>query len=97
MRFLYKHWALSFTVALGTAAAADLRLIEAAKSGNEAATRSLLGQRVDVNAAQGDGSTALHFAADADNLPIADILIRAGGRVDAANDLGGRAIRTRNC
>ncbi len=88
MRVLYKQWALSFMVALGTSAAADLRLIEAAKSGNEAATRSLLSLHMDVNAAQGDGSTALHFAADADNVRMADMLIRAGARVDAANDLG---------
>ena len=50
--------------------------------------RALLKQHVDVNAAQGDGTTALHWAADLDNLTIADLLIRAGARVDAANDLG---------
>ncbi|HWF07698.1 MAG TPA: ankyrin repeat domain-containing protein [Bryobacteraceae bacterium] len=80
--------ALIFTFALGTATAADLRLIEAAKFGNEAAARNLVSQHVDVNTQEGDGSTALHFAAYADNLQIADLLIRAGARVDAANDLG---------
>jgi ankyrin repeat protein len=45
-------------------------------------------QHVDVNAQQGDGATALHWAADVDNLAIADLLIRAGARVNAANDLG---------
>lgn len=81
-------WALSFTFALGTAAAADLRLIEAVKSQDEAAARSLLRQGIDVNAREGDGSTALHFAAYSDSVPMTDLLIRAGARVDAANDLG---------
>ncbi|HEX4276319.1 MAG TPA: ankyrin repeat domain-containing protein [Bryobacteraceae bacterium] len=88
MRVRYKHWALTLTAALGTAAAADLRLIDAAKSGNETAARSLLKQHVDINARQGDRSTALHFAAYSDNLSMADLLIRAGARVEAANDLG---------
>jgi ankyrin repeat protein len=48
----------------------------------------LLKQHADVNTQLGDGSTALHFAAYFDNLTIADLLIRAGARVDAANDLG---------
>jgi ankyrin repeat protein len=74
--------------AVATASAADLRLIEAAKSANQAAVRVLLSQHADVNGQQGDGSTALHFAADNDNVAIADMLIRAGARVDAANDLG---------
>mgnify|MGYP003346594500 CR=1 FL=1 len=37
-----------------TLAAADQRLVEAAKQGNKALVRSLLQQRVDVNAAQGE-------------------------------------------
>jgi len=78
---------ISFAAA-GIAAAADLRLIDAVKSGNESEVRSLLRQHVDVNAAEGDGSTALHFAAYSDNIPVADALIRAGARVNAANDLG---------
>jgi ankyrin repeat protein len=73
--------------ALVSASAADLRLIRAAKAGDEAGVRGLL-KSVDVNAQQGDGSTALHFAAYSDNLAIADLLIRAGARVNAANDLG---------
>jgi ankyrin repeat protein len=72
----------------GTAAAPDLRLIHAAKAQDEASVHTLLNQRVDVNTQQGDGSTALHFAAYFDNPTIADLLIRAGARVDGANDLG---------
>lgn len=72
----------------GLSHAADVRLIQAVKTQDETAVRGLLKQRVDVNAPQGDGSTALHFAAYSDNLAIADALIRAGAHVDAANDLG---------
>jgi ankyrin repeat protein len=48
----------------------------------------LLKDGVDVNAPQGDGSTALHWAAHFDNLPIADLLVRSGAKVNAANDDG---------
>src|SRR5580658_6246295 len=67
---------------------ADLRLIQAVKAQDEASVRALLKQHVDVSAQQGDGATALHWAANLDNLTLADLLIRAGARVDAANDLG---------
>ncbi len=72
----------------GLAAPSDARLIQAVKKQDEASVRALLKQRVDVNAQQGDGATALHWAANLDHLAIADVLIRAGARVDAANDLG---------
>ncbi len=68
--------------------ASDLRLIDAVKVQDEASVRALLKQRADVNVQQGDGATALHWAANTDNLTIADLLIKAGARVDAANDLG---------
>jgi|SRR5579863_2141696 len=71
-----------------SAPAADLRLIQAVKAQDEASVRALLKQHVDVNAQQGDGASALHWAANLDNLTIADLLIRAGARVDAVNDLG---------
>jgi ankyrin repeat protein len=67
---------------------ADLRLIQAVKAQDEASVRALLKQHLDVNAQQGDGASALHWAANLDNVTIADLLIRAGARVDAANDLG---------
>ncbi|MEO8255795.1 MAG: ankyrin repeat domain-containing protein [Acidobacteriota bacterium] len=69
-------------------AAGDLRLVDAVRSRNADAVQSLLKQRVDVNAVQGDGATALHWAAHHDDLRIADLLIGAGARVNAANDTG---------
>lgn len=76
------------TSAVSLSAAGDLRLIQAVKAQDEASVRALLKLRVDVNAQQGDGATALHWAANLDNLALTDLLIRAGARVDAANDLG---------
>jgi ankyrin repeat protein len=70
------------------AAAADLRLIDAVKNGNADAVQALLKQRADVNASQGDGATALHWAVHFNQLRTADLLIRAGARVNAANDIG---------
>ncbi len=67
------------------AAAKDLRLVDAVKNGDVTAVRSLLAQHVgDVNAAEADGSTALHWAAQRDNLEIADLLIAAGANAKAA-------------
>jgi ankyrin repeat protein len=80
--------ALGLTATLCLAASSDLRLIQAAKGQDEASTRALLKKHADVNAQQGDGTTALHWAAHHDNGALADLLIRAGARVDAANDLG---------
>ena len=48
----------------------------------------LLRADVEVNAAEPDGSTALHRASYRDDLESADRLIRAGANVNAANDLG---------
>jgi ankyrin repeat protein len=72
----------------GVFAAADARLIGAIRARDVTAVRALLKQRVDVNAPQGDGTTALHWAAHVNDLTIADLLIRAGARGAVANDNG---------
>jgi ankyrin len=63
-------------------------LVEAAKNGDREAVRTLLGRRVDVNAADADGATALHWASYRDDLESTELLLRAGAQVNAANDLG---------
>src|SRR5688572_14619203 len=67
------------------ASAADLRLIEAVRTSNSAAVQSLLRQRTDVNAAEADGTTALHWATRLEDLQTVDLLIRAGANVKAVN------------
>jgi uncharacterized protein len=73
----------------GTAAAdADRRLLEAARRSDLAAVQSLLRARVDVNATEGDGTSALHWAVQADSIDVAMALLRAGADVRRANRLG---------
>lgn len=64
--------------------AADLRLIDAAKNGDAKTVRALVAQKVAVNQADADGSTALHYATRNDRTDIADLLIAAGADVNAA-------------
>jgi ankyrin repeat protein len=64
---------------------ADLRVIEAVKKSDAKALRSLISQRPDINAAEVDGSTALHWAAQRDNLEMVDLLLTAGANPKAAN------------
>ena len=75
---------------VGAAAAAppEAPLADAAKRADWAAVRTLLQQGAGVDARQGDGSTALHWASYWDHPETAALLIRAGSEVDAANDLG---------
>src|ERR1700683_4805516 len=63
-------------------------LLDAAKSGDKDAIRSLLQKKADANAAEADGTTALHWASYHDDLDTADLLIRAGANVNSVTDLG---------
>src|ERR1700692_1563649 len=80
--------ALSIVVLL-SAAPSDIRLSDAAMQGDKDTVRSLLNQKVDVNAPQGDGTTALHWAAYRDDLEMAKLLLVAGANVQAATREGG--------
>jgi ankyrin repeat protein len=67
---------------------ADAPLAAAARDGDAAALRALLDAHADVNAAQADGMTALHWAAHRDDLAAAGRLLRAGADAKAANRYG---------
>src|SRR5438552_4122042 len=69
-------------------AATDQRLVDAAKKADLTTVRALLRQHLDVNASEADGSTALHWAAQQDNLEMAGLLIGAGADVKAATRYG---------
>jgi uncharacterized protein len=73
---------------IGLAAAGDVRLIDAVRAGDSARVRALLAERVNVNATQGDGATALHWAVHLDEVALVNTLIRAGARPDVADDTG---------
>jgi uncharacterized protein len=81
---------VAFLVLVASAAAAADRpaIVDAAKNADHAALRTLVQQKADVNAADGDGTTALHWAAYRDDLESVDLLLRARANVNAANDLG---------
>lgn len=82
---------LAFAALCVSATAADLgrpAMVEAAKNGDREAIRALLQKKVDVNAAEPDGSTALHWASYRDDVETADLLLKAGAKANAATDLG---------
>ena len=70
------------------AEAARPPLVEAAKNGDRAALTELLRNKADVNTAEADGTTALHWASYRDDLESAKLLLNGGANVNAANDLG---------
>ena len=75
--------------AVGPAAGnSDRRIVDAAKNRDWATVGALLDRGVDVDTPQGDGATALHWAAHWNDLGTVDRLIDAGANVDAANELG---------
>ena len=67
-------------------------LPEAAERSDKASVRTLLQTGVDVNAAQVDGTTALHWAAYHDDAEMVGLLVRAGANVNAVNRYGASAL-----
>ena len=55
---------------------------------DHAAIRALVKEHADVNAAQVDGMTALHWAAYHDDREVAELLVKAGANVKAASRYG---------
>jgi uncharacterized protein len=81
-----------FALALVLGAAtlsANGTVIDAARSGDLNAVRAMLKGGADVNAAQGDGMTALHWAAQRGDAALAQMLLAAGANVRATTRLGG--------
>ena len=71
------------------AAAEDSRVADAAMKGDAATVRALIVRGEDVNAAQGDGMTALHWAARRGDVDLIRMLLTAGANVGATTRLGG--------
>jgi ankyrin repeat protein len=72
----------------GGASADQHQLADAVKARDRAAVRALLQQHADVNVRGADGSTALYWAAQNNDLETATMLIKAGADVNAANRYG---------
>jgi ankyrin repeat protein len=69
-------------------AAPDAPVADAAMRGDAEAVRTLIRSGADVNAAHGDGMTALHWAAMEGHEDIAELVLRAGALVDPLTRLG---------
>ncbi|HMC77678.1 MAG TPA: ankyrin repeat domain-containing protein [Vicinamibacterales bacterium] len=83
-----KFLVLLLAAASVNAAPARAPLADAAEKMDRPAIRALLKERVDVNAAQADGMTALHWAAYQDDVDVVTLLLRAGANVKAASRYG---------
>lgn len=79
---------LGFAVLLMGAGGGRPSLVDAAKNADWGLVRALLDEKIEVNTAEGDGTTALHWASYHDDVESAELLIRAGAKVNAATDLG---------
>src|SRR5438094_712976 len=88
MRIVATVGCVLLTVTSLAAAGPVVPIIEAVTRGDLVSLRSLVQQHVDVNAASVDGTTALHWAANRDDLEAAGLLIRSGARVQARNRYG---------
>ena len=84
--------AVFVTCAVGTSlraqTAPNTEVADAAMRGDVAAVRALVAKKADVNAAQKDGSTALHWAVHRGNAELINLLIRSGANVKAATREG---------
>lgn len=79
---------LFVAVSAAQAGAATSEVADAAMKHSREAVHNLLQRKADVNAPQIDGTTALHWAVQADDVEMADVLIRAGANASAANREG---------
>ena len=61
---------------------------DAARSGDLDEVRSLLRGGADVNAAQGDGMSALHWAAERGDMALLEVLLYAGAELEASTRIG---------
>ncbi len=74
--------------ALVVAQSSNSPVADAARQGDRATVQALLKQGADVNAAQADGITALHWAAMNGDAAMAAMLLYAGANVGASTRLG---------
>ncbi len=82
-----KTWlAVALLAVAGQSNAASL--VEAAKSGDSAAAIAMVKDKTDVNAAEKDGTTPLHWAVYHNDVPLIDALLKAGAKAAVTNDYG---------
>jgi uncharacterized protein len=80
--------AIVFLAIASAALASDAPLADASETVDRVRVRDLIKNHVDVNQAQADGMTALHWAAFNDDLETAKLLVSARADVKVANSFG---------
>jgi ankyrin repeat protein len=88
LNMLPKSLLLLSVVLSASLAAADNSLPEAAMRDDREAVRLLLKHNANVNEAQGDGMTALHWASYKGDVELARMLLKAGANVNAQTRIG---------
>ncbi len=89
----FRNSAAAAVVAFASLAAqAEPAIVDAAMNGDLKAVRALVRQSVDINAAQPDGMTALHWAVERRDLPMMNVLLEAGAKHDLTNRTGARPL-----
>jgi len=81
-------WLVVLLVCVTLSAATPVSLIDAVKAGDTTTVRALLKQRTNVNAAEADGMTALHWATRSNDIDTVQLLLRSGANAKAANRYG---------
>ena len=80
---------IALVLSLTLSAAGSAPVADAAMAKDREAVKALLKTGADVNAAQGDGMTALHWAARNGDAELTQMLLFAGANVKATTRLGG--------
>ena len=80
--------ASAFTTTGPRGPAIDAPVADAAQRGDATTVKQLLDKRADVNVAQGDGMTALHWAALHGDLAMTNLLLAAKANVKAVTRIG---------
>ena len=88
-RFLRMLAAIGFAALTGGGVPPDAPVADAAQRDDVETVRALVRSGADVNAAQGDGMTALHWAAEHGDAELAEILLVAGANPEAGTRIGG--------
>ncbi len=82
-------WAIAALLAAGAAApACATTLLEAAKTNDSASALTLVGDKADVNAAESDGTTPLHYAVYHNDVALIESLLKAGANPSVSNKYG---------
>jgi ankyrin repeat protein len=63
-------------------------LIDAAKANDSAGALALIKDKADVNVAESDGTTPLHYAVYHDDVALVETLLKAGAKASVANKFG---------